>query len=276
MADHTAFNPALLKPGLVDAAGNLKPSLTTSTYSGGTPSAATDLKPGIIRPDGTIREGLVDANDNLKPSLLSSGGLLGELSFDGVDDFLAEDTNVIRLILQETNSWSFSGRVKFTGLAETKYIAVARTASADAFYLGVQAGFFVAYVRDGGNRRASIAFTDTTSYHNFCVTWDGTTIKLWVDGVAHTGSSSLTAGATGTAKFQIGRHANGTNHLAGNANNFRLWNSAIGDVEAASVGNGGAPTTARTHQWLCDDGAGAEAADSVGSENLDITGATHV
>ena len=62
------MDPATLKPGMVSGS-DLKPSLTTSNYSSGTPNDANQLKPGLTDADGNLKPSLTDADGNLKPGL---------------------------------------------------------------------------------------------------------------------------------------------------------------------------------------------------------------
>lgn len=71
MANPSEFNPANLKPSWVKGS-NLKPSVTRDSYSGGTPSAASDLKPPLTNADGTLKASL-RVGGQLKPSLLFDG-----------------------------------------------------------------------------------------------------------------------------------------------------------------------------------------------------------
>lgn len=71
MPDYRDLDPTKLKPGLVEG-GKLKPSLTTDLYTGGTPSAANQVKRSIVDASGNLRAGLVH-NGKLKPSLLKNG-----------------------------------------------------------------------------------------------------------------------------------------------------------------------------------------------------------
>lgn len=62
------LDPSVLKPSLSDGT-NLKPSITTSAYTGGTPSSASEVKPGLL--DGeSLNPSLSDGSGNLKPGLL--------------------------------------------------------------------------------------------------------------------------------------------------------------------------------------------------------------
>ena len=63
MADYSDLIPANLRASVSDGT-NLKPSITTSSYAGGTPAAAGDLKRSIAYADGT-----------LKPSIANSAGI---------------------------------------------------------------------------------------------------------------------------------------------------------------------------------------------------------
>ena len=75
MADYTDFNPANLRAGLLksDRSG-LKPSLTTSLYSGtGAPTHWNQLKPSLRHADGTLRAGLQKADGSLKSAALILG-----------------------------------------------------------------------------------------------------------------------------------------------------------------------------------------------------------
>ena len=68
MSDFSDLIPANLKPSVSDGV-NLKPSITTSNYTGGTPTAANQVKPSIMYSDGRLKESV--ANElGIKPSLL--------------------------------------------------------------------------------------------------------------------------------------------------------------------------------------------------------------
>lgn len=69
--DYRDLNPSILKPGLTTPDGlDLKPSLVTTAYSGGTPSAANQIKPSLRNADGSLKSSIANAN-LLKPSMRS-------------------------------------------------------------------------------------------------------------------------------------------------------------------------------------------------------------
>lgn len=71
MADYTDLDPTLLRASVSDGT-NLKPSITTSSYGGGTPSAAADLKRSIAYADGTLKPSIADSI-GVKASWLLAG-----------------------------------------------------------------------------------------------------------------------------------------------------------------------------------------------------------
>ncbi len=63
------LDPTVLKPCWVDGA-NLKPSMVTPAYGGGVPSAASEVKAGLLGAGGSLKAGLCNAeHTDLKPSM---------------------------------------------------------------------------------------------------------------------------------------------------------------------------------------------------------------
>lgn len=67
--DVSLLDPSILKPSLTDGNGNLRQSLVTSLYSGGIPSNANEIRPGLLLGD-KLKPSLLDSEGNLKPGLL--------------------------------------------------------------------------------------------------------------------------------------------------------------------------------------------------------------
>lgn len=72
MADYSDLDPTALRASLSDGT-RLKKSITTDLYTGGTPSAANQVKPSIMYADGTLKESITYADGTLKPSWLIAG-----------------------------------------------------------------------------------------------------------------------------------------------------------------------------------------------------------
>ena len=71
LASVASLAPSLLKPGLTTPdRSNLKPSLTSSTYTGGTPGESSEVKPSLVDKEGNLKAGLTTPDGSeLKPSL---------------------------------------------------------------------------------------------------------------------------------------------------------------------------------------------------------------
>jgi hypothetical protein len=66
--DHSDLDPQRLKPGL-KTGSRLKPNLVRPSYTGGTPTAADQVKPTLLDKAGNLKPGLA-SDGNLKASLL--------------------------------------------------------------------------------------------------------------------------------------------------------------------------------------------------------------
>jgi len=103
MAQYSDLDPTRLKASLSDGT-DLKPSITTSGYAGGTPAAVTDLKPSICYADGTLKQSIADDTD-IKPGLLIAGAARGNpYTTAGV-----ADTNIARHLRGENGNGNDPG-----------------------------------------------------------------------------------------------------------------------------------------------------------------------
>ena len=73
-------------------------------------------------------------------------------------------------------------------------------------------------------------------YVHFVGTWDGTDVKLYIDGVEDAtiaGPSSINSG--GTDNIRIGNYVNDTHPMDGNVANVRIWSRALSAAEVWSI-----------------------------------------
>lgn len=103
MANPSDLIPSQLKPAWVDADGNLKPSLTRSSYSGGTPTA-NDLKPSLL--SGSV----------LKPALSKDGSLKASLTSGGADNYTP-------LVEQAIAHWKLDDNAATTAVVDSRSLA---------------------------------------------------------------------------------------------------------------------------------------------------------
>ena len=83
------------------------------------------------------------------------------------------------------------------------------------------------------NSSGTLSYFDTSSFslgdwHFVCMTWDGSTLRGYLDGVAD-GSTSITSARTTTVGLRIGESSN--NKLNGLLQNIRVWNCSLSSSE---------------------------------------------
>jgi hypothetical protein len=168
-----------------------------------------------------------------------------------------------------TNSWS--------GDANTLFFYGTNNRVADGFGLdfgpnmGTQGTIdpFTNAIFDNDNQPSGITVS-TAQWVHFAMTWDGTTVKAFVNGVQKAAKAAPASSAqktlmTGMTALTIGGYPPA--FFNGRIDEFRVWNVARSAAEITStmghtlVGN----EPGLTGYWKFDDGAGTAAADSVTS-----------
>ncbi|TBX70431.1 T9SS type A sorting domain-containing protein [Flavobacterium silvisoli] len=92
----------------------------------------------------------------------------------------------------------------------------------------------------GGTGITSSVALPNSEWHNIAVTYNGSNIKLYIDGVLDTTVTSA-APTTNTASFSIGAEYRSksvtTNHFKGGIDEFRLWNKALSQAQIRFIMN---------------------------------------
>lgn len=105
-----------------------------------------------------------------------------------------------------TTSWAFAAHAKLLEASVGHFNFVGLINAAGAHYAGVasyptvDAANYVLYTYDGQEVFAAATFPPDTAYHTFIVTFNGTTIKLFIDGVEEASTATLT-GLTNQAMY---------------------------------------------------------------------------
>jgi hypothetical protein len=91
----------------------------------------------------------------------------------------------------------------------------------------------------GGWTEINTVFTDTTSWHHVVMTWDGTDIEGWLDGVSK-GTNGVPNTNSGADGARLGGQANDTGaYFEGDIDEYSLWDAKKSDAEIATLWNGG-------------------------------------
>lgn len=114
-------------------------------------------------------------------------------------------------------------------------------------------------------------------WHLMVGTFDGTTRKIYIDGLAQTTSTATSTGALNlTATFYVTAFQGG-NNFRGKSDEARIWNRALTATEVQNMYfNNIVPRDNLVAEYLFNEGSGATALDTSGNgNNGTITGATY-
>ncbi|WP_171025508.1 LamG-like jellyroll fold domain-containing protein [Hymenobacter jeollabukensis] len=124
---------------------------------------------------------------------------------------------------------------------------------------------FVLTVGTTQRKLNSVTSFNTNTWYHVAGTFDGSTMRLYVNGVLD-GSASGTAGSmAGTGVFCLGRNYESVRVLNGTVDEARVWTRALTATElAASPCSVSASATGLEAYWKLDEGTGTVAADASG------------
>lgn len=113
----------------------------------------------------------------------------------------------------------------------------------------------------------------TGEWHSAIYSWNGTSMELYLDGIAQSGSNSPVSGVQTGVVFGEQGGAN----FGGLADEIALWTRTLNAEEAAAIARAGPyPTNSMWLYWKCDESSGTVALDSSGNGNDGtITGAAY-
>lgn len=163
----------------------------------------------------------------------------GTIVFDGTNDNiqLGNVSNIFSSQSQITvNSWIKTNVVGSYRKIITNSTAGGGGANITGMYLSLGpiadgAVYFGILTNTGANYATyKTAYLSTTRYYNVCGTWDGTTIKLYLDG-ALVASQSHTGTISNTGILRISGYDNNNETFNGNIPVVNLYNRALSAIE---------------------------------------------
>ncbi len=174
--------------------------------------------------DGTLTNG---------PTYTSANG--GSIVFDGSNDYVVVPHNSI---FNLTSAISFTFWFKTTRTVDS-YIATKRE---DSFYIGVGPSGITAnkmsFFLNGtsGGWLQSVTNVGTGAWFNTTLTWDGSTSRIYINGLLDNSGSRPGTILTGSSNITLGARLNTFNNivgtLLGNLGNFLIYNRTLTAAEA--------------------------------------------
>jgi hypothetical protein len=155
-----------------------------------------------------------------------TGQIGGALHFDGIDDYV-ECPNDVSLEITGT-AISLAAWVKYEAAGD--YSAIAMKASNgewwDGYGLYADSAVINFYVSDYANR-ATKSFTADNQWHHVVGTYDGSNVRVYVDGVEGTPFSYTSNISNADHPFEIGRGSHNDYNFSGALDDVRLYNAAL-------------------------------------------------
>ncbi len=200
----------------------------------------------------------------------NANGLAGSsLSFDGSDYVFVADSATLEPAAMSISVW-----VKRTGGLGTRQIWLGKgDGAADSstqywleFNTSNQLIFYLSVGSVGKTLTATDkTITDMTTWHHIEATWDGATMKLYLDGKPSTVTTAASGTMTNTAvQFSAGTFGTwGSNLLIGYLDDVKIYNYGRTAAQVAYDYNRGAPVGF----WRLDECQGSTANDSSGNGN---------
>jgi hypothetical protein len=166
----------------------------------------------------------------------ASGKNGGAMSFDGSGDYVTvADANSLDL----TTGMTLQAWVRPTVLSGWRTVVMKETANglAYALYAHDNAPRPAGYVSVGGADRAAIGTTQLTlnMWTHLAVTYDGTTLRLYVNGVQVGRRAQTGAIATSSNPLRIGGNVPWGEYFTGQIDDVRIHNRALGAAEIQTM-----------------------------------------
>jgi len=192
----------------------------------------------------------------------------GAVPFDGVNDFI--DLGSPSALAFGANPFTIETWIR-TGVTSNTRLDVAalghNTTLNQSAFLFIENGK-LAFDTSGSADVIGTSAINDQQWHHVAVTRDGTTIKLYVDGVLET-TGSVPSFTVPTATSRIGSPTGVDNFFRGEMNDFRIWNDVRTEAEIKAnmdqqlTGDQGGSLI--VHYNYDDDHAGTTVADSAGT-----------
>jgi hypothetical protein len=170
----------------------------------------------------------------------SSGQIDGALDFDGTDDYV--NTTIDSDTLEQVSfcAWFNSDDAGSIGDDEVaqRFITQMRTSTSSRFALGINNNRVAVYWHDGSSNVEWTGGPDLSDgqWYHAAVTYDGSDIRLYLDG-SEKGSfseSSMSASSTST-NIQIGRQGAGLRCFDGLLDDVRIYHRALTEDEIQAI-----------------------------------------
>ncbi len=168
----------------------------------------------------------------------TTGNVVGGLDFSGTDDFV--ETNVTSDLADSITMMAWfksddAGSIGDDDVAQ-RFMTQRRLSTSSRLALGINNDRVAVYWYDGTHviQEATTTVTAGTWYHA-AVTYDGTTVRLYINGVEDGNWPEASMSAPTSDTFQIGCDYSGFRHFDGVLDDVRLHSRALCAAEISAI-----------------------------------------
>ena len=187
------------------------------------------LRRGLLGAGGFVRDGLVMAASKFKLSGITHPAQ-GSAEFDGASDYITFPT---LFPVDEISVSYWVNRGSVTGATNNHMFFQGTGYAGNGFYTEFNSLGQFQVIVGSTIIPSTTQNTGTNQWDYVSLTYDGTNIKVYVNGsLENTQAVTIT---TPTTYSQFGRYTNSSNYYEGNLANVAIWNRALSSDEINSV-----------------------------------------
>ena len=163
----------------------------------------------------------------------------GGLSFDGVNDAVEVANDPA---LNPANALTLSAWVNTNNLSSTQMLVAKYKSGLIQYFIRIQSSGRLRFSLNAGGAVTDLnsnAIITVNAWHHIAGTYDGTQMRLYIDGVLDAFASKSGSMTDNGSNFNIGRHENNVMFFAGLLDEVRIYNRALGDTEVLALYNAG-------------------------------------
>ena len=216
----------------------------TGSSTGEIDLSASTLASYTITYDTTSSGSSVCPNTSTQTVEIAVAGIANNYSmnFDGVNDYIDTGDAFTSLTSFSISAWFKSDDTvsNSQAIVSSRINIISSSKGVDIF---LSNNILYARVYNNGATDITTAFTDTTDWHHVVMTYNGTTLEMYLDGVSQGTATGVYTNSA--ANWLIGKWNAGSNYFDGKIDEVAIWNTALTSTQVSEIYNGTGTNTTK-------------------------------